>query len=168
MECARYKLFTRNKKSPKVMALPPTSTNMLLHILRSNLQIMLWKAADEQAPPQESADITQFGWDIKEGIPIPVTDQGDPAPPQLIDVICCQCKVQGKQCCTGAYGNLSCTSYCHCSGEEGCDNPYTRRPGEEDVQDDFIIFNINMYISSLLCIHKLCYLMSFYVFMYQI
>ena len=55
---------------------------MMLHILWSHLQVMLWKVADEQAPPEESADITQFGWEMKEGIPIPVTDQGDPAPPQ--------------------------------------------------------------------------------------
>ena len=33
MECAYFPLFTKKKKSPKVMALPPTSTNLLLHVL---------------------------------------------------------------------------------------------------------------------------------------
>ncbi len=121
------------------MTLPPTSTNLLLHVLRTHLQVMLWKSANLQAPPDKSANITHFGWEIKNGIPVPVTDQGDPAPPQLIDVIRCQCKAQGKKCHTEACGchkeHLSCMSYCNCSGEEGCCNPYTnRRADEEDVQ----------------------------------
>ena len=51
------------------MALPPTSTNLLHHMLRAHLQVMLWKAADHQAPPDESANITHFGWDIQDSIP---------------------------------------------------------------------------------------------------
>lgn len=113
---------------PKIMSLPPTSTNLLQHVLRSHLQVMLWKAADQQAPPDESVHITQFGWEIQENIPIPVIAQGVPAPPELIDVIRCQCKVQGKKCSTESCSchkeHLSCTSY---SGEEGCCNPFTKR-----------------------------------------
>ena len=48
---------------------------------------MLWKAADQQGPPAQSTNITQFGWEIKDGIPVPAVAQGDPAPPELIDVI---------------------------------------------------------------------------------
>ncbi len=135
MESARFTLFT--KKSPKVMTLPPTSTN--LHVLRAHLQCMLWKAADRQAPPDESANITHFGWEIQDTIPVPAIAQGDPAPPELIDVILCQCKAQGKKCGTEACGchkeHLSCTLYCNCSGKEDCCNPYsTRRNAEEDVE----------------------------------
>ena len=72
MESAHFTLFAKKKKSPKVMALPPTSTNLLQHVLRAHLQVMLWKAADHQAPPDESANITHFGWDIQDSIPIPV------------------------------------------------------------------------------------------------
>ena len=139
MESARFKLFTKKKKSPKVMALPPTSANLLQHVLRAHLQTMLWKAADHQGPPDESADITHFGWEIRDGIPIPVIAQGDPAPPELIDVIQCQCRAQGKKCSTEACGchkqHLSCTSFCNCSGDESCCNPYTTQedaqPGDE-------------------------------------
>jgi hypothetical protein len=132
MESARFTLFTKKKKSPKVMALPPKSTNLLQHVLQAHLQVMLWKAADHQAPPDESADITHFGWEIRDGIPVPLIAQGDPAPPELIDVIQCQCRAQGKKCSTEAKcgchkEHLSCTSYCNCSGEEGCCNPYTKR-----------------------------------------
>ena len=61
MESARFILFTKKKKTPKIMTLPPTSANLLQHVLRAHLQVMLWKAADQQAPPDESSDITNFG-----------------------------------------------------------------------------------------------------------
>ena len=38
---------------------------------QAHLQTMLWKAADHQGPPNESADITHFGWEIRDDIPIP-------------------------------------------------------------------------------------------------
>jgi len=53
------------------MALPPTSANLLLHVLRAHLQVMLWKAADQQAPPDQSLDITHFGWIFQNDIPTP-------------------------------------------------------------------------------------------------
>jgi len=40
MENAYFKLFTK-KKTTKIMTLPPTSANLLLHVLRAHLQVML-------------------------------------------------------------------------------------------------------------------------------
>ena len=57
-----YNIFTEKKKNPKVMALPPTLTNLLQHMLRAHLLIMLWKAADCEGTAGESRDITNFGW----------------------------------------------------------------------------------------------------------
>ena len=45
-----------------MMALPLTSANLLQHMLRTHLQIMLWKAADCEGTAGESRDITNFGW----------------------------------------------------------------------------------------------------------
>ena len=61
MESARFSLFTKKKKNPKVTSLPPTYDNLMLHVLRSHLQVMLWKAAQKSAPPEESSDISRFG-----------------------------------------------------------------------------------------------------------
>lgn len=47
---------------------------------------MLWKVANNQTPPGESADITKFGWEIQDSIPVPVIAKGEPAPPELIHV----------------------------------------------------------------------------------
>ena len=44
MENTCFKLFTKKKKTIKIMALPPTSANLLLHVLQAHLQVMLWKA----------------------------------------------------------------------------------------------------------------------------
>ena len=41
MDSARFMMLTKKKKSPKIQALPPTSSNLLLHVLRSHLQVML-------------------------------------------------------------------------------------------------------------------------------
>ena len=49
MESAWFKLFTKKeKKTPKMMALPPTSANLLQHALQDHLQTILWKAADHR------------------------------------------------------------------------------------------------------------------------
>ena len=44
--------------------------------------------------PNESEEITDYGWELKDGIPnaIPVFAKCDPAPPGLIGVIRCQRK----------------------------------------------------------------------------
>ena len=49
---------------------------------RDHLQVMLWKAADRQGPP--ILDITNFGWDMKSGLPSPSDDTGPAAPDGLI------------------------------------------------------------------------------------
>jgi len=104
-------------------------------VLRAHLQTMLWKAADHKGPPDESVNITHFGREIWDGISIPFIAQGDPAPPELINVIPCQCRAQGKKCSTEACGShkqhLSCTSFGNCSGDESCCNVYAM---QEDAQ----------------------------------
>ena len=122
------------------MALPPTSANILQHALRAHLQVMLWKAADQQAPPTESTNITHFGWEFQDGVPIPVVAAGDPAPPELVDVIKCQCRAEGKKCstvsCSCHKEHLTCTSYCNCCGEEGCYNPYSKRVTTQEADQE--------------------------------
>ena len=61
-ESARYNLFTKKKRTPKAMALPPTPANLLQHILWAHLKVMLWKAANCGGSPGGSRGITNFGW----------------------------------------------------------------------------------------------------------
>ena len=74
MSLARYNLYTRKKgKPPRIMALPPTEANLLFHMKRVRVQVMLWKAADRQGS-LPFVDITKFGWDMKSWLPSPSLD----------------------------------------------------------------------------------------------
>ena len=46
---------------PPIKALPPTSLNFTLHIKHAHLQVMLWKATDKRAPPDEVC-VGGAGW----------------------------------------------------------------------------------------------------------
>jgi len=145
MNVARYQIYSRKQGKPmRIMALPPTETNLFLHVRRAHLQMMLWKAADQQGPPH--VDITRFRWEVNDGIPSPSFDTDPPAPPGLIDVISCGCKAEGKACSTEACSchgnNMSCTIYCTCTASDECCNPFTISVDADDngegpqVEDD--------------------------------
>jgi len=91
---------------------------------------MLWKAADKIAPPDEANDIAKFGWEMKDGVPIPEIAQGNPAPAELIDVVQCSCQALGKACsthtCSCNKNRLSCTLYCKCKNLQ-CNNPHAKK-----------------------------------------
>ena len=84
--------------------------------------------------------VTDFGWKIRDDVPVPAVAERDPAPPQLSDVINCQCKAVGKKSSTEACGchreQLSCTNYCNCRGHDGCCNPHTTQGVMRAVDDD--------------------------------
>ena len=90
---------------------------------------MVSKASDQQAPPDESADITQFGLETLGGVSVHVIAQTDLGPPYLCVVIHCECRMQCKKYSTEECGcdkeHLSCISYSNCSDETSCCNPYT-------------------------------------------
>ena len=126
------------------MSLPPTSENLWFHILRAHLQVMLQKAADKSEPPEASENILMFGWKFSEdNLPIPVYSSGNFGPPELIDIIKCQCKVVGKKCsteiCSCHKHHLSCTTYCKCAGEDGCLNPYSTKVLQSEVYEDSVL-----------------------------
>ena len=49
MSEARYRIYSNNMR---IMALPNTEANLYLHVRGTQLQMMLWKAADQQRPPE--------------------------------------------------------------------------------------------------------------------
>ena len=97
-------------KCLKVMSLPPTAPNVFLHILQVHHAIILDhilliyhavvidKAADEKSPPH--LGFGKFGWDIIGGFPIPANANQLTEPPELIQIIACNCIATGKACST--------------------------------------------------------------------
>ena len=115
MTQARYNVYTRKQGKPmRIMSLPPTDLNLFLHVKRSHLQMLLWKAADQLGPPDGS--ITEYGWEILDGLICPSIYSGPPGPPLLMNVISCRCRAEGNACketnrsCHRV--KLSCTMYC--------------------------------------------------------
>ena len=116
------------------MALPPTSANLLQHMLGAHLQIMLWKAADCEGTAGESKDITNCRWKFRIKIYIPVIAEGNPAPPELLDLI--QCRARGVL--RRYVDATSSTPFCNCHGGQDCLNPFTAtweisKSSEEDT-----------------------------------
>jgi hypothetical protein len=143
MSETRYRIYTRKSgKLPKLMSLPPTEQNLFLHILRAHLQTILGKSADKQGPPE--LDITKFGWEIKDDIPVPAIANQLPGPTELMDVVRCNCKAVGKACATGScschHSKISCTVYCACACSDECFNPFKMddevESNGEEVEDD--------------------------------
>ena len=136
---ARYLLYTRKRGKPlKLMSLPPTAPNLLLHILRAHHAVMLGKAANQHSPP--ILDFTKFGWDINDGIPIPATANQPAGPPELLQVIACNCTAAGKACSTQSCScnreGISCTVYCKCESGVSCFHPRKHEQEHEIEEED--------------------------------
>ena len=135
----RYKIYIAKKGKPlELKALPPTENNLLLHVKRAQLQVKLGKAACDRKPPE--LDITDFGWEITDGIPYPMMDKSPAGPPELLNVISCSCEAAGKACassrCSCHSAKVPCTDFCHCCGSEECFSPYKPVDDESSIEAD--------------------------------
>ena len=67
---------------------------------------------------------------------MPHTSDLPVAPEQLLDIISCSCRAEGKACrqssCSCKSAGLSCTDYCVCEAGDNCLNPLTIRDNEEE------------------------------------
>ena len=143
MKLLRHSIFSRCKNTPEIKTLPPTDEALAQHSLRCHIQVMIWKAALNERPPD--MDITDFGWYMKEGIPHPVTGVAEVAPPELLKTVACSCKSLNRRCstdiCSCKGGGLSCTTYCKCEGGPECHNEHTIRDNDEDDNMEFEEYN---------------------------
>ena len=59
MTQAHYNIHSHKQGKPlRIMYLPPTDIHLYLHVWRAHLQMLLWKAADQQGPP--GVDILEY------------------------------------------------------------------------------------------------------------
>ena len=139
MSDARTRFFRGRKKSLQLKKLPPTEANLQLHVLRAHLQVLLWKAADQREPPEETRDIANFGWSIDGSIITPTVSTAPVAHQALLDVVSCSCTAEGKACsgtrCSCNNAGLSCTDYCKCDGGVGHLSRFTIKQSM-NIEDD--------------------------------
>lgn len=134
MNQLRHTIFTTKKDTPKIKSLPPTDLALNEHIKRAHLQTMLWKAADQKNPPE--VDISDFGWNITAGVPIPHTGVSVVAPVELMKVVACGCTALNtcsRNNCSCKTAGVSCTAFCKCTAQD-CNNPHTKQ--DEDIEDE--------------------------------
>lgn len=114
---ARYQLFLSLNGAEQ--SLPPTSNALHQHLLRSNYQASIWRAASQQfiKPPSP----LEHGWKHGE-YGLEVVWMTEPsAPPEVLKTMFCSCKVSGCEGarCSCQKTKLSCTSLCKCTN---CNN----------------------------------------------
>jgi len=65
---AKYNIYNRKTKTkpPPLKKLPPTEDNLYLHGRRAHLQVMLWKSVNKDCAPDDTRDITRYGWVVKD------------------------------------------------------------------------------------------------------
>ena len=134
MNDLRFELFTSNNRSKDVKQLPPTDTSFKYHILRSHLQVILWKAANMKSPP--CLDIKNYGWELVDDIPTPVK-KASIAPESLLKIVSCSCFSCSSARCSCRNAQLSCTSFCKCSAEERtCNNEFSTTRSDDSANED--------------------------------
>ena len=138
MTQTRYNLYTCKQRKPlRIMLLPPTDTNLYIHVRHAHMEMLLWKAAGQQCPP--NVPISEYGWKKDDSITCPSIDSGPPGPPLPTDVISCRCRAKDKACkegnCSCYREKLRCTIYCLCTAGDECCNPFTKKEEMEENDD---------------------------------
>lgn len=131
-----------NKQTPKLQSLPPTSESFSENVKRAHLQTCIWKSAMDSEPPD--LDPTTFGWikDTDSKILTPLTIPADrlPAPPIVLQIICCRC-ASDQPCatarCSYYESQIPSTILCNCFLTSNCQNSLTRAAAE--LSDDEIL-----------------------------
>ena len=126
MADVRFKIYSSKKgKALDLRSLPSTDENLLLHMKRANLAVVLGKAANDMGPPV--LNLTDFGWELVDGVPCPQFHKGPMGPPDVLSTVSCGCKAAGTACsssrCSCKKASMPCAAYCECDGGENCFNP---------------------------------------------
>lgn len=141
MNSLRHQLFSRSKTTPSIKSLPPTDEALQQHLMRSHMQVMIWKSALEKSPTRVKP--TDWGWELREAVLSPVTGISKPAPNELMKIVACGCGTDtpcSRKNCSCKIAGLSCTTFCNCGAEDICNNCYTEHElvneDESDINDD--------------------------------
>ena len=102
--------------------LPPTEHVAYYHGLRAHYQVMVWMAAGDDC----LLNPTDWGWELKSHVLVPIISNFDIAPATLTKVIRCNCNISltnpcsTKICSCKKFG-ISCVASCgNCHGEDCC------------------------------------------------
>ena len=146
MTDARIKVWKKkmgNKKlnaAPELKVLPPTREAFGCHVKRAQLQALVWRSYKSMDPPNLNPE--DYGWKFDEDeemlLPIPLPDNVDPAPQDILKLIKCGCDSCSTTRCSCLIANLSCSMFCKCHDNQ-CNNPNTKsmlNPPTDDNEEN--------------------------------
>jgi hypothetical protein len=111
--------------------LPPTRAALLPHIIRSNYIAMRDKSYVTNCPKLPA--IEENGWQLNQGVYMPVRCLTMPAPRAVIELTKCACKAGCSGRCSCCKNGLHCTPLCKCYATD-CTNII--QDVHEDEDDD--------------------------------
>ena len=121
------------------MTLPANLTqHNILGLILKGIHVVE-SSTDKKVLQGSQTNITYFEFEFRDEIYLPVIAEGDPAPPQLLNVTQRQSTEQEVLC-------VSCTLFCDCYGEQDSLNPFTAtreiaKSAEEETETDNIDSN---------------------------
>lgn len=138
LDALRYHKFCEKvaTKATQVtpQTLPPSSAAAKFHSMRVFFQTMIWKMLSNDALCPE-----EWGWNLNNGMLLPVMTDLPPAPDELLKIIRCNCNGDcGTLRCTCRKHNLLCSNVCgHCKGS-ACINSYksVETSDTDDAEND--------------------------------
>lgn len=142
----RYKRFAKSVTKTKfnLASLPPTRNAAKQHIFRTYHQIQSWLGLDK--------DPEDWGWRRTSHGLEPVQNESEPAPPQLLKMIACKCKMNCGAACGCRKAGIKCSAIClHCCGQTCQNTPeidHTIDDPYENILEDAPINNQAVEIRS--------------------
>ena len=143
---------SKSKSKLKPECLPPTNNTADFHSYRVYLQVREWDSF-----LQSDLDPTEWGWKLNDSRYFPITTTKNPAPPDILNIIRCNCKMSSETPCSNnrcscKKNGIRCMSACgECHGD-GCRNenleydeavPCSDQISDEDIEmDDGNVFDI--------------------------
>ena len=108
----RWYLFSKYQlESDK---LPPTPAAFHYKVLRAHFVCRIWKQSGYQI--MSLPDVTNYGWNLRDGKLIPITTDRPPAPAAIVELCLCKCKTNCiSNRCVYKKNDLRCTELCFCT-----------------------------------------------------
>jgi len=120
LDTLRFQRFnakvTANTTCVQVHTLPPTSAATVFHSLRVYLQCQVWIG-------NTSLQADEWGWQMKNGMYVPIKTNLPAAPEQILNVVRCNCKTNcDSKRCTCRKNGLECSYSCGTCRGISCTN----------------------------------------------
>lgn len=135
----RYIRYNRQLAYSKAAAvdarrLPPTHSAAKFHSLRTYFQVQIWKRLESEKAMPLSAE--NWGWEVTDGMLLPVYTDAAVAPEHLLHVVTCRWKTGCGVSCGCRQHGLVCTAACgDCRGESCTNSVISDTAADSDDED---------------------------------